>query len=327
MLLPIALAWLAKVALAPTVRWLGRLHIPASIASALVLLGLMGSIGYAVYTLSGPASQWAQRLPDDVAEIGRKLKAGLGDLTSPFASVSRASAAMQELAQSRSDGSRPVEVAVVQESGAAAMVMHGLQDALVNGAIVLVLLYFILATQDGLLAKVVEVLPTLKDKKAAVSTARAIEANIARYLITITAIYGTLGIAVGIVAWCCGLPNPALWGAVAALACYVPYVGPVVGILAVAAVGLSVPESSIARGLAPAIAYAIMNTIEGLLITPVVIGHRLALSPVVVFVWLLLLSWLWGVPGALIAVPLLASTKIVCDNIEPLHLVGRFLST
>lgn len=326
-LLPIALAWLAKSALAPTVRWLGRLHVPGSLAAALVLLSLVGAIGYGIYSLSGPASQWARRLPEDAAEIGRKLKAGLGDLASPLDGVSRASAVVQELAQSRPESSRPVEVAVVHDTSATASVLSGLQDFAANGAIVLILLYFILATQDTLLAKVVELLPKLKDKKAAVATARAIESSIARYLITITAIYGTLGVAVGLVSWFFGLPNPALWGVVAALAAYVPYVGPVIGILAVAAVGLSVPDSTVFRGLAPAIAYAVLNTIEGLLITPVIVGRRLALSPVLVFVWLLLLSWLWGIPGALIAVPLLASAKIVCDNVERLQPLGRLLST
>lgn len=121
-----------------------------------------------------------------------------------------------------------------------------------------------------------------------------------------------------------GLPNPLLWGAVAGLLNFIPYVGPVAGVSIVAVVSLATFDET-GRALAAPAAYTVIQALEGYLVTPLVMGRRLTLNPVALFLWLIFWTWIWGIPGTLLAVPLLAVVKTVCDNVEVLWPVGEFL--
>lgn len=322
-LLPIAFAWLARSALAPVVR-LGRLcRLPAALSAALIVVALAGGVCVAAYQLSGPATDWAERLPADLETIRNRVRDSIGDAQSPMESVAKASEAVADLTDTTPDGEKPLQVAIVSNRPGADL-LGGVWNFGANLIITLVLLYFMLATGDAFLTKVVEVLPSLSDAKAAVATARAIESGISRYLSTVSAINGALGLAVGIACWICGLPNPVLWGVLAAVFNFIPYVGALCGISLVGVVGLTT-YPDLLPGLAPALAYACLTAFEGMIVTPLIVGRMLTLSPVFLFLWLLLMSWLWGVPGALLAVPLLAAGKIICDHIPRLRVVGRLL--
>jgi predicted PurR-regulated permease PerM len=240
-----------------------------------------------------------------------------------MATVARATEAVAAIADDTPASAKPLAVSVVSDRPAANM-LSGIWDFGANLVITLVLLFFMLATGDAFLTKVVAAIPRLSDRKAVVATARAIEDGIARYLITVVTINLVLGILVGLTCSFSGLPNPVLWGAMAGIFNFVPYVGALCGIAIVAAVGLSSLDGLL-EGIAPAAIYAGITAIEGMFVTPVIVGRRLTLSPVFLFLWLLLMSWLWGVPGALLAVPILAAGKIVCDYVPRLQVVGNFL--
>lgn len=322
-LLPIAFAWLAKSALVPLIRWGGRLGIAAPLAAAAIVGALTLAVGAGVYQLSGPATAWAERLPEDLQAIRDRLQADRGGAQSPIESVAKATEAVAGLAESESPGEKPLEVAVVPNRPTADL-LGGVWDFGANFTITLILLYFMLATGDRFMAKVVAIMPRLSDAKAAVATARAVESGIASYLTTVVAINVVLGVLVGVACWSFGLPNPILWGALAGVFNFVPYVGAMTGIAVVAIVGLTtLPD--LVSGLMPAAIYAVLTGVEGLIVTPIIVGRRLTLSPVFLFIWLLLMSWLWGIPGALLAVPLLAAGKITCDHVPRLQAVGRFL--
>jgi predicted PurR-regulated permease PerM len=322
-LLPIAFAWLAKSALAPVIRLGGRLRVAAPLSAALIVVALAGGGATAAYQLSGPATAWAERLPEDLQTIRGRLHDNRDGSPSPIESVAKASEAVAELADATPEGEKPLQVAVVS-SRRGANLLGGVWDFGANLMITLVLLYFMLATGDAFLTKVVEVIPRLSDAKAAVATARAIEERIALYLSTVLAINAVLGLLVGLACWFFGLPNPILWGVLASVFNFVPYVGALCGISLVGVVGLTTfPD--LLHGMAPALTYAGLTAIEGLIVTPVIVGRMLTLSPVFLFVWLLFMSWLWGIPGALLAVPLLAAGKIICDHIPRLRVVGRLL--
>ena len=190
--------------------------------------------------------------------------------------------------------------------------------------VTLILLFFMLATGDAFLTKVVAATPRLSDAKAVVATARAIGDGIARYLTTVVTISLVLGLLVGLTCSALGLPNPVLWGVMAAILNFVPYAGALCGIAVVAAVGITSLDGLL-EGPAPAGVYACITVVEGAFVTPVIVGRRLALSPVFLFVGLLFMSWLWGIPGALLAVPILAAGKIVCDHVPRLQILGKFL--
>ena len=323
-LLPIAFAWLAKSALGPLVRAARRFGMPAPVAAGLLVLGLCSAGIYGIYELSGPASQWAERLPDEIRVLQERLDQSGESLEKPIESVNEASEVVKEMAKPKG-GSRPLEVSIASEQPFESL-LGGAWEFGANLLIVVVLLYFMLATGDAFLGKVVELTPRLSDAKAVVATVRAIERGIARYMLTVVAINLGLGVLVGTACFLFGLPNPVLWGAVAAVLNFAPYVGALVGITLVAAVGL-ISEPNVGLALAPAGAYAVLTAIEGMVVTPLVVGRQLTLSPVLLFLWLLLLSWLWGAPGALLAVPLLAAGKITCDHLPRLRPIGKLLGS
>ncbi|HEX5050230.1 MAG TPA: AI-2E family transporter [Planctomycetota bacterium] len=322
-LMPIAFAWLANSALTPVVRFGRRWGLPAPLTAAAIVFTLTAGGMIGAYRLSAPASAWAERLPEDIRVIQGKLRSDMGDMRTPMETMAKATEAVATIADGTPARDKPLQVAVVSNRPSANL-LSGMWDIGANLTITLVLLYFMLATGDAFLTKVVEVMPRLSDAKAVVATARAIEDGIARYLTTVLSINLVLGVLVGTTCWLLGLPNPALWGAMAAIFNFVPYVGALCGIAVVAAVGLTSLDGLI-EGLVPATIYALITAMEGMFLTPVIVGRRMTLSPVFVFVWLLLMSWLWGIPGALLAVPILAAGKIVCDHVPRLQVLGRFL--
>jgi predicted PurR-regulated permease PerM len=321
--MPIAFAWLAGCALGPVVRFGRRLGLPAPLGAAMLVITLtLGGLAGA-YKLSAPASAWAERLPEDIRSIQSRVRKGLGDGQTPMETVAKATEAVASIADSTPAADKPVQVAIVSNRPTASL-LNGLWEIGANLAITLVLLFFMLATGDGLLTKVVQAVPRLSDAKAVVTMVRAIQGSTARYLLTVTTINLALGLLVGLTCGLLGMPNPALWGAMAAVFNFVPYLGAFCGITVVAAVGLTSLDGLL-EGIAPAVVYACSTAVEGMIVTPVVVGRRLTLSPVFLFVWLLLMSWLWGIPGALLATPLMAAGKIVCDHVPRLQVLGRFL--
>jgi predicted PurR-regulated permease PerM len=165
----------------------------------------------------------------------------------------------------------------------------------------------------------------LSDKKRAVEISREIQQNISNYLFSVSLINIGLGIAVSAGLYFMGVPNPAMWGILAAVLNFVPYFGPVVGVIMLAMVGL-LAFDTLWQGLLPPGWYLLLHLLEANLITPVLLGRRFTLNPVVIFVSLIFWTWLWGVPGALLSVPILVSLKAICDRVPTLSSVSEALS-
>jgi predicted PurR-regulated permease PerM len=167
--------------------------------------------------------------------------------------------------------------------------------------------------------------PTLTNKKRAVEIARETERQVSAYLLTITLVNALLGAVLGTTVWLLGLPNPALWGAMAFVLNFIPYLGPLIGIVVLGVVAL-VTFPGLGQALLVPAVYFLLHGVETNIITPLVLVRRLTLNPVVMFLWLSLWFWLWGIPAAILAVPMLKTLKIFCDNIPQLAQVGQFLS-
>jgi predicted PurR-regulated permease PerM len=191
--------------------------------------------------------------------------------------------------------------------------------------VVAILLFMLLASGDLLLRKLVAAVPRFTDKRRCVEVVRCIERDISVYLLTITVINCGLGLGVGLALWAVGMPNPALWGALAAALNFIPYLGAICGVAIVGLVALISLDPTVHALLAPA-SYLALTALEGYILTPHILGRRLSLDPVLILVSLLFWGWLWGVTGALIAVPLMAAAKIACDHSERLAAVGRLLA-
>jgi predicted PurR-regulated permease PerM len=186
------------------------------------------------------------------------------------------------------------------------------------------LLYFLLAAGDTLLRQAVTIAPRLSDKRRVVEIARETEDDISYYLLTISLINGALGVAVGSAMYLLDMPNPILWGVMAGIFNFVPFLGAVTGIGIVALVALLTFDHFWSI-LLPPLSYLVLTSFEAQFITPALLARRLTLNPVAVFLALIVWTWLWGVAGALLAVPLLATLKICCDHIEPLNPIGTML--
>jgi len=316
-LLPIVLAVLLDFLFSPIVRFLKRLRVPEPLSAALVVALLLGAIGMGAYSLVEPARAWMARAPASIQKVQSRLRV----LRKPVEQVSRTANEVEAATKVGQGNAQEVVVRGPRMSER----LFGTTQSLITGALeMLVLLYFLLAVGDLFLQKLIKVLPQLRDKKKAVLIARETESSISTYLVTVALVNVGLGTVVALVMWLIGMPNPVLWGALAGLAEFVPYLGATAMLIALSLAGLVAFPTTGHALLAP-VGYLAVNLIQSNLITPTVLGRRLTLNPVAILVGLVFWWWLWGVGGAFIAVPLLATFKIFCDHIESLAPVGEFL--
>jgi predicted PurR-regulated permease PerM len=186
-------------------------------------------------------------------------------------------------------------------------------------------LYFLLVSGDNFQRRLVEILPRFSSKRQAVDISQQIESDISAYLVTITIMNATVGIATAIVMWLTGVGDPILWGTVAFLLNYAPIVGPVSGVLIFLLAGLLTIDT-FWQAFLPAGLYLAIHLVEGEGVTPLLLARRFTLNPVLVILSLVFWFWMWGIPGAILSVPMLAIAKIVCDRIRPLAAIGHFLA-
>jgi predicted PurR-regulated permease PerM len=321
-MIPIALALLLNLLLAPVVRGMKRyLRLPEALGAALVLLLGVALVGTTIYGLSGPAARWLDVLPYAMFQVRDKVEA----LRQPVQDVQEAAQRVENLAQGepKEGEEQPVQVAV-QGPGLTGMFLGGAVSVVTGLVVMIALLYFLLASGDTLLRQAVSIAPRLSDKRRVVEIARETEDDISYYLLTISLINAGLGVAVGSSMYLLGMPNPILWGVLAGVFNFIPFLGAVVGIGVVALVAL-LTFDAVGQILLPPVTYLVLTSLEAQFVTPALLARRLTLNPVAVFLALIVWTWLWGVAGALLAVPLLATFKICCDHVEPLNPIGTML--
>jgi predicted PurR-regulated permease PerM len=315
--LPLMLAFFLSFLLSPLLRMLKRAHIPEALGAALLLIVLVGGVGVGLYSLVTPAAEWIAKAPESMTRVQGKLRA----LRAP---VERMNRTADQVERTIAGDSTTAPASAVKSPAWIKQALFGGTTAFLSEAIVvIVLLYFLLASGDLFLRKLIKVLPTFKDKKRAVEIAREVESNISTYLFTATLINLGVGLAVGTGVWLLKMPNPVLWGVLAGMLTYIPYLGAVVGIGILALASLLVFDD-LGHALAVPGVYLVVTFLEGNFVTPVVLGRRLTLNPVIIFLGLLFWFFLWGIPGALLAVPTLAVFKIVCDHVDTLAPIGEF---
>jgi predicted PurR-regulated permease PerM len=186
-------------------------------------------------------------------------------------------------------------------------------------------LYFLLVSGDNFQRRLVEILPRFSSKRQAVDISQQIESDISAYLVTITIMNAIVGIATAGVMWLTGVGDPILWGTVAFLLNYAPIVGPASGMLIFLLAGLLTIDT-FWQAFLPAGLYLAIHLVEGEVVTPLLLARRFTLNPVLVILSLVFWFWMWGIPGAILSVPMLAIAKIVCDRIRPLAAIGHFLA-
>jgi predicted PurR-regulated permease PerM len=319
-ILPILLAWILSSLLAPIVRLFKRVRIPEPLSALFIILPLLGTLSLGVYRLSDPVAEWIQKAPQSLNGVRAKLQR----IMRPVQGVQETTKEIEKMTALRND--EKATAVEIKKPGLGEVVLSGAKNFFLAAGVTLVLLYFLLASGDMFLLKLVKILPTLENKKLAVEIYRQIETDVSTYLSVVTLINIGFGCVIGFSMYLLGMPNPLLWGVMAAVLAYIPYLGALVGIVTVTIVAI-LTFDDIYRIIMVPIVYFILDNIQGNLIVPMVLGRRLALNPVVIFTWLIFCGWIWGITGALLAVPLLAIIKIISDQVEQLAPLGEFLGS
>ena len=324
-LLPIVYAVLLSFLLSPAIRLLSRWKIPPPLGAGVIILALLATLGLAGYELSGPVERLAADAPRTLSSAETKLS----KLLRPLQRASKTAEQVESAASATANGAaaggpaKPTQVVVAGPSVVTRA--FGTTQRVVGVVLeVTILLYFLMAAGDFFLQKLIKVLPSGNEKRLAVQIAREAESSISTYLLTTSIVNIVEGAVVAGVMWAWGMPSPFLWGALVALFEFIPYLGSfaVIGLLSIAAL---TTYDSVGHALLIPASYLLINVIQGNFVSPILLGHKLALNPVAIFVGLTFWFWVWGIPGAFIAVPLVATFKIFCDNIEVLASIGEFL--
>ncbi|MGE5818182.1 MAG: AI-2E family transporter [Deltaproteobacteria bacterium] len=317
--LPVTLAFVLSFLLAPAVRWMTRLHVPQLIGAGMIIAGLLSLCVYGVYRLSEPAQEWLQKTPTSFDTVRRKLRV----LLEPVQKAQQTTGQIEKMTD-LANKEQNVTTVKIKKPSLGEFFFAGTRNFLIAAGVTIVLLYFLLASGDLFLLKLVNVLPTLQDKKRAVEICRQIEQNISTYLWTVTLVNAGLGLTLAMAMHLLGMPNPGLWGVMAAIFNYVPYLGATTGIISLGLASALTFDDPIKILLPPA-TYFLLAVVEGNFIMPMALGRSLALNPVIIFIWLIFWGWVWGVVGAVLAVPLLAILKIICDHFKALSALSEFL--
>ncbi|MEM8655431.1 MAG: AI-2E family transporter [Pseudomonadota bacterium] len=317
LLLPVVVGFLIALTLSPLNRSMQRVGLPAPLSATVLVSVVATGVVAAVYFAGDTVTAAMRDLPD----IMRELRYKLSGVTDAIDKVKDASDEVEALADA---GSGAPQSVVVEQPGLLNSAVTMAASTVTSIFVALCLALFLLASGPMFYAKLVRVFDTLSDKKRALSTVYDIERHVSRYLLTITAINATLGLSVGIAMWLFGLPYPYIWGIAAFLLNYLPILGGLIGTFMVGVYAIISFDSLGYAMLAP-IAYQVLTSFEAQFVTPYLVGRRLELNMVAVFLTVVLWAWLWGVAGALVAVPFLLVFKVVCDNVERLHPVGMFL--
>jgi predicted PurR-regulated permease PerM len=331
-IIPIVLGMLTFYALDPIVDWLQKWRIHRAVGAALVLLTLVGATGYGLWTLRDDALAVVEELPRAASQLRATLRAER--LREP-GTIDKLQEAAKEIDKTAAEATGPAtrdpggvqRVQVVQPVRATDYLAWGSVGAFAlagQGVMILFLSYFLLVADDLYKRKLVRIMPTLSKKKITVQIVDEIGAQIERFMFVQVFTSLIVAVATSIALWWVGLGQPVIWGLAAGILNSIPYFGPLIvtgGLMLVAYLQFATIEMAI---YVAAIALVI-TTLEGWLLTPTLMGRAASINPVAIFVGIIFWSWVWGVWGLILAVPMLMMTKAVCDRIEELQPIGELL--
>lgn len=320
----IVAAGLMAFVLRPVVRAFDSIGFPTWLGAFLAVGGSTFLLGALLYAVHAPATDAIDELPRAASRASAEVR----ELKAAYLGRSGVTETLQAIEGLQTEP-RPGGARVVMERPSLDQrLMQMGMTALASTLAALLLVYFFLLHGDTLFRRLVEVMPTLTDKKRTVDTVRVVQADVSRYLLSITLINAGFGAVVALVLLALGVENALFWGALAGLLNYVPYLGPLLVGGALLVVGFDAsPNPTLGAALAPAGAYLLLHVIESNAITPLLLGRQFAINPVVILVWLMLWGWLWGIAGLLLGVPMLVCTKVLLQRVDGLQAWATLMET
>jgi len=318
LLVPIAFSLLLNLLLSPLVKALKRIGIPPALSAGVLVTTIVSLVIFAAGGLAGPAERWINEAPQSIREFQKQTFAAQDQLSG----ITELAKEVDELASSEAPAN--TQEVVVKGPGVLTSVAGRLPSIAAYTGIVIFLTFFLLASGDTLLRRMTRCGRTWTERRRIVSIARQVQSDLSRYLGTVTVVNLFLGAVVALAMHFLEVPNPLLWGAVAGLFNFAPYVGALATALLLTVVGITTFDS-LADALLVPMSFIALTIVEGQLITPAVLGRRLSVHPLIVFLSIILWGWLWGVAGALMAVPIITSLKVVADHVPRLNIVAGFI--
>jgi predicted PurR-regulated permease PerM len=331
-LIPVVLSTLIFYVLDPLVDRLEKIRVHRAIGAALILLTFVGGVGYSLYQLRDDALAVVEELPRAAQRVRTSMRAGRTKAPTP---IDKLQEAAKEIDKTAAEAAGPQDrdpagirrVQVVQPFRATDYLMWGSAGAIAlggQGVMILFLSYFLLVADDLYKRKLVKIMPTLSKKKVTVQIVDEIGNQIERFMLVQVFTSTVVAVATSIALWLVGLNQPLVWGLMAGVLNSIPYFGPIVvsgGLTLVAYLQFTTVEMAI---YVAAIALVI-TTLEGWLLTPALMGRAASINPAAIFIGIIFWSWVWGVWGLILAVPMLMIVKSVCDRIEELQPIGELL--
>lgn len=316
--IPVALAFLFALVLSSPVEALHRRGLPRFASASLILLSILALLAGGAYEVREPAQEWLAAAPRTVRTIERKID--------PAARVLHRIDAVTERAGHLADGSgkapqAPATVAQAADEG----LVGTTRSVMVALVTVIILTLFMLAGGPPMLARMTAALASDMQATHVLKVIEAVRREVGRYYATIALINLGLGTATGLVMWGLGMPNPVLWGAMAGVLNFIPYAGSATTLIVLTIVAF-VSFDDIGNVVLVAGSYLGLATIEGQVVQPLLVGQRLALNPIIVFLALWFGGWLWGIAGIVMAVPLLVTLKVVAEHSARGQPMVEFLS-
>jgi predicted PurR-regulated permease PerM len=319
LLLPIVLGFLLALTLSPVSRGLYRAGIPHVVSGFLLVMATTIVILSIIGLSAGTVAVWS----DEIPKMGREISFKLSGMSAAVEDVRSATEEFEKMGDE--NGRAKTQEVIVKQPGLMDNALDTVTRTGATLAVTLVLALFLLSSGQLFYRKLVQAFPTYTGKKRALHTVYDVEKRVSRYLLTITLINAALGVCVGSYLAILGMPNSYIWGIAAFMFNFLPYVGGFIGAMLVGGFAIVHFDTVGYALLAPA-GYLLFTSIEGQMITPWLVGRSLSMNTVAVFLTVVIWGWLWGIPGALVAVPFLVVFKVICENFEPLKTIGMFLS-
>jgi predicted PurR-regulated permease PerM len=314
---PLVLAAFVGMGLNPIVAGLQRIYVPRALGALLIMAALIVGLSEAAVLLTAPAAEWIHDAPHAIHQLAPKVR----HMIRPLSAASHA--ASQSLA-GFGVGAPGAPAATPAPSLGVSDLLVLAPRILAEALTVLLLVFFFLTYGDHMRRRLATASPRFAYRRIALKLVRGIQVEISRYLLTVTLINSCLGALTAAILWGWQMPDPVLWGCVVALLNYMPYLGAITSTLLLCVVGL-LHFNSPAHALLPALCFACLAALEGNVITPMIMGHRLRLSPVAILIWLLVWGWMWGIPGALLAVPMLTCAKLITERVPGMEWFARMV--
>lgn len=316
LLIPIAFSVLLALLLNPLVRGMTKWKIPESVGAAIMVFGSTALIAAGAWWLSDPAAEWLKKAPEQMQSMESKLRR----IKKPIADIQKTAERVEQAATSTSSSGTAGQAAAPAPAAPSMVARLGYNTAGLIGAglTVVFLTYFLLASGPMLKKKLPRLVPEASRRERMDHALEEIEKQMSRYLL----LNSVISLVVGLLTWgllaALGMPNAALWATAAFIFNYVPYAGALATMALIAFAGIvsfDTPEKTLlALG-----GFTVINLLEGNLITPTILGKNMPLNSLAIFVSLLFWGWVWGVAGAVMAVPLTVMVQVVCAHVPRLR--------